>query len=542
MAWLHSHAAIRRGLLGLATSTAVLVPHRRPRCDAAAPAPSVRDVIVVGGGLAGLAVTRELAVRGTRVELVERAPWLAAAASSGSSGLGHTGYDAPLGSLERRLLRRSTQIHQNLYRSFGLSYAHVRKAGSLVVAWTEEQLAKLPSVLEENREAGDEEARLLDVRELYDLEPGLGAGALGAVLCPREAVVEPWLVPMGYAESARLHGAELRTGLQVEAVDRVWRGGEEVWSVRLRKSPEIACDASIGRSHGADLHVAPPKQHGPLAEGDQGVQVVHARVLVNCAGLFGDVVECMRLRSQAPEVRTDALTMPFQVTPRKGQFVVFKPAEDPAHAPAPSYIIEPVASQFTKGVIAWTSIYGDIVVGPTAEPQEDREDRSTSDEKIAMLRAFGEKVVPAVRDAEVVGTYSGLRPATEFRDYQIVSRPEERWITVGGIRSTGLTGSAGIGEYVADLYDEMVGTSAGLVHGGVPEGSLPGVTAAANAPLPLQRAPKLWNGPVPTLEELAADYQRRGDGCVELYGRVQRVTHALSSFGMEAYVGSLAPS
>merc|ERR1712107_51789 len=121
---------------------------------------------------------------------------------------------------------------------------------------------------------------------------------------------------------------------------------------------------------------------------------------------------------------------PFKVTPRKGQFIVFKPRDgDPVYdGPSPvSHIIEPVATEFTKGVIAWTTSYGNIIVGPTAEPQTDREDRSTHAEIIGKLRAYGEKVVPAVRHAEVVGTYAGLRPATEFRDYQICAHPESMW-------------------------------------------------------------------------------------------------------------------
>ena len=96
----------------------------------------------------------------------------------------------------------------------------MRKSGSLVVAWNDEQLSKLPGVLAENVEAGDREARLLDRAELRALEPALGEGAVGAVLCPREAVVEPWLVPMGYAESARLHGALLVMGTEAVAA---WR-------------------------------------------------------------------------------------------------------------------------------------------------------------------------------------------------------------------------------------------------------------------------------------------------------------------------------
>ena len=179
----------------------MLFGRRRAHADSAAP--PVHDVAVIGGGVVGLSVARECAVRGANVVLIEREDDFAAAASSGNSGIGCTGYDAPVGSLERQLLRRSIVRHPELMRSFGLSYDHVRKCGSLVVAWSDEQLAGLKGVLAENRAAGDSEAQLLSADELRELEPALSPAALGAVFCPREAVVEPWLLPAMVTQSAQ---------------------------------------------------------------------------------------------------------------------------------------------------------------------------------------------------------------------------------------------------------------------------------------------------------------------------------------------------
>lgn len=115
----------------------------------------VFDVAVIGGGVVGLAVARACAVQTfAKTIVIEGEDVVGAGTSSRNSGLGCTGYDSPPGSLERQLLRRSIRLHQNLYRSFGLSHSHVQKCGSLVVAWTSEELEKLPRVLQENREAG----------------------------------------------------------------------------------------------------------------------------------------------------------------------------------------------------------------------------------------------------------------------------------------------------------------------------------------------------------------------------------------------------
>ena len=132
--------------------------------------PHIYDVGVIGGGIVGLAVARECAVRGYSVVLLEKEETVAAGASSGNSGLGCTGYDAPFGSLEQILLRRSIRLRPALYRSFGLHADHVRNSGSLIVAWNQEQLQQLLSISEENKRAGDTDIRHLNMEELRAVE------------------------------------------------------------------------------------------------------------------------------------------------------------------------------------------------------------------------------------------------------------------------------------------------------------------------------------------------------------------------------------
>jgi L-2-hydroxyglutarate oxidase LhgO len=566
-------------------------------------------------------------------------------------------------------------------------------------------------VLSENREAGDLEAELLSARTLHEREPCLAGDAMGAVWCPREAVVEPWLLPHGYAESASLCGAHLL--LSTEAVSATYDRNARLWRVLTQPSTAAQC----GRSPPGELLVLPPADAAAATEPCIPTEL-HARVVINCAGLYGDVVHqwapvsiggtgvCSgsssnsgsgsnsnsgsgsdsgsgsgsnsgsgsgsganarsgfggetadnslpptRKRGMAemratpmedPSVRV-ADSAPFHVMPRKGQFVVLQPAP---HTCLPAAVLEQVASQFTKGVIVWQTLYGNVVIGPTAEPQASRADRTTSEEAVRALLAHGERCVPALRGATLLGSYSGLRPATEHRDYQISwtscdgpakscdvpgtncdgpaeschgscsrcesprtscdgpakssdgpeikcdslgtsgnGRPTSRdgsgtncegapkgcgapvvgvpgaggsgWISVAGIRSTGLSCAPGIGEYVAELYiglrdgtppvhasasravdDGLSGASSclggsGRGHLPFPDGCAVGVTEAALMPVPLEPAPERLNGPVPSLAELAAEYRRRGDGRVTLYGRLRRVTHPVTSFGLQS--------
>lgn len=550
-------------------------------------ADSPYDVLVIGGGVVGLSIARECAVRGVSVALVEREDDWAAGASSGNSGIGCTGYDAPVGSLERQLLRRSIQRHPELMRSFGLSCEHTRKCGSLVVAWNPDALARLPGVLSENREAGDLEAELLSARALHEREPCLANDAMGAVWCPREAVVEPWLLPHGYAESAFLCGARLM--LSTEAVSASYDREARLWCVRTHPSAA----AQSGRSPPGKLLVPPPACGAASASAEPCVPMeLHARVVINCAGLYGDVVHqwapvsiggsgaCSTMAADGSEPARRAAEVqlaptedpsacvddaaPFHVTPRKGQFVVLRPAP---HTMLPSAVLEQVASQFTKGVIVWQTLYGNVVVGPTAEPQASRDDRTTDEDVLSRLLAHGERCVPSLRGATLLGSFSGLRPATEHRDYQISwtscdgpaadapGATGSGWISVAGIRSTGLSCAPGIGEYVAELYiglrdgrppvhasacrpaDAGVagvsGRSAGHGQPRPADGCAVGVTEAALGPVPLEPAPERRNGPMPSLATLAAEYRRRGDGRVTLYGKLRRVTHPVTSFGLQ---------
>lgn len=302
------------------------------------------------------------------------------------------------------------------------------------------------------------------------------ADALGGVWVPREVVTEPWLVPIAFAANAKANGAQIHTSSRVAAARR---GGDGSWEL----------ETTSGHVH-------------------------RAKAVINCAGLHGDHVEVLGPRD----------TVPFHIRPRKGQFVVFS-----RESAGPSTIVQPVPTQRTKGVIVWTTVYGNVVCGPTAEEQASREDRSNDEATIARLRQHAARVVPGLEDAKVVGTYSGIRPATEHRDYQITSLPGDRWITVGGIRSTGLTAASGIGEYVADLHDQ-------LATAGPPAGETAVYTEVTPPYLPsapLTHADTLRrNTPAGDLAALSADFRARGSGDVKVFGEEHTVTHPLSILGL----------
>jgi glycerol-3-phosphate dehydrogenase len=140
----------------------------------------------------------------------------------------------------------------------------------------------------------------------------------------------------------------------------------------------------------------------------------------------------------------------FTITPRRGQLVVF----DKAARRLVSSIILPIPTGTTKGVLMAPTIYGNLLVGPTAEDLADPTDTATTAAGLRGLVAAGVAIVPELAAEEVTNSYAGLRAATEHRDYQVRCDAGGCYVCVGGIRSTGLSASMALAQHVADLMTE----------------------------------------------------------------------------------------
>ncbi|WP_019072636.1 FAD-dependent oxidoreductase [Streptomyces hokutonensis] len=351
------------------------------------------DVAVVGAGVVGCAIARELARHpNLRVALVEAQDDVGQGTSKANTAILHTGFDAVPGSLEARLVREGAR---QLTAYAGESGIPVEPVGALLVAWDEEQLAALPHLAEKAVRNEYADARIVEPPELYAREPHLGPGALGALHVPGESIVCPWTTTLAYATQAVRHGVDLHLNSRVEQASRQ-DGGHVLTTTR-----------------------------GTL----------RARYLVNAAGLHADTLD--RLLGHHD----------FTVTPRRGQLIVFdKLARDLLR-----HILLPVPTALGKGVLVTPTVYGNLLLGPTAEDLDDKRATGSTAEGLALLREKGARVLPALLDEEITTVYAGLRAATEYDDYRITAHPGQAYVTVGGIRSTGLTASLAIAAHVTAL-------------------------------------------------------------------------------------------
>ncbi|EPI2104819.1 NAD(P)/FAD-dependent oxidoreductase [Providencia rettgeri] len=353
------------------------------------------DVIVIGGGVIGCAVTRKFTLMGANTLLLERGGDILSGASKANSALLHTGFDATPGSLELECMQEGYREFIAIREKMNLP---LLETGALVVAWNDEQHSKLPAIVEQAHTNNVLDVAIIDKEELYRREPHLAPGALAAVSVPGEAVIDPWSTPLSYLTQAVKHGAEYR----------------------------FHCEVNGGTLHDGLWHLTTSK--GEFS----------ARLVINCAGINGDIVESICHPS------------PFQIKPRKGQFLVY----DKAAAADINAIILPVPTAITKGVLLSKTIFGNLLLGPTAEEQDDRWKAEVKQEVLEDLIAQGSRMLPSLHNYSVTATYAGLRPATEEKYYRINDYPEKQWICAGGIRSTGLTSALGVASYLGKLYQE----------------------------------------------------------------------------------------
>jgi len=354
------------------------------------------DLAIVGAGVVGCAVARRFALAGAKVVVIEKGADILFGASKANSAILHTGFDAPPGSLELELVRAGRQEYLDIHESLGLSLV---TTGALLCAWNSVEAEKLEAIAVQGRENGVSDLSLLTREQALAEMPSLSNHLVAALLVDGEHVIDPWSAPLAYLTQAVRLGA------------------------RFLRSAELLSGRFDGRWK---------------LETSSGT--VDAGAVINAAGLFGDVVD-QRLGFE-PE---------FNIRPRKGQFVVL----DKAAFQYVPRIVLPVPTEITKGIVVCPTAFGNVLVGPTAEEQDDRIRATVEEGTLRALLERGAEMVPALADIPVTAVYAGLRPATDSKAYRVFSRPNKRAITLGGIRSTGLSSSLGLAQHALKLYGEF---------------------------------------------------------------------------------------
>jgi glycerol-3-phosphate dehydrogenase len=348
------------------------------------------EAVVVGAGVVGCAIARELLRHGLDVTLVEAANDVGTGTSKANTAIWHTGFDAKPGTIEAELVARGHALLAERAPAAGWT---LERVGAVLVAWDEDQLARLPGIKANARAVGYRHVTELSTDEVYAREPNLGWGVRGGLLVLDEGLLDPWAITLGNATDFVDNGGRLVLGARVTDVRRTDDGDHLVTTTR-----------------GAWT----------------------AQWVVNAAGLGSDHVDRM--------LGHDG----FTVTPRRGELIVF----DKLARPLVSHIVLPVPTATTKGVLVSPTTYGNVLLGPTADDLEDRAATGTTATGLLALLTQGRRIMPRLVEHEITATYAGLRAATEHRDYCYDVFADDRYVRVGGIRSTGVSAALALAERV----------------------------------------------------------------------------------------------
>jgi glycerol-3-phosphate dehydrogenase len=358
------------------------------------------DVAVIGGGVVGAAVLRELTKYRLRCVLLEKRFDLAEGISKGNSGVIHAGFNVPPGSLKARTNAAGLRVIYDLAERLHVSH---RRTGKLVVAFDDEGRDRLAELKTQGDRNGTPGLEIVDENAIRALEPRIqGRWALSS---PWTGIISPYEFTIALAESASRNGAEVRLGAEVTAV-------------------EVLPDG---------YRVSTPT--GPIS----------AHWVVNSAGLRAD------------EVASLAGLGEHRVFPYRGEYLISdKSAGDLLRRPV--YPVPPKNDSFL-GVHLTPTMEGNILVGPSTAWVGDKEDTASTRAVMDSLKADAFRLLPELRDVPFIHAYAGLRPKLvgpeekgEIADFFVAeSDLRPRWINLLGIESPGLTAAPALAEMVASI-------------------------------------------------------------------------------------------
>ena len=350
------------------------------------------DVIVIGGGVVGGLILRELTKYQLNVCLVEKAGDVAMGASKANSGIVHAGFDAAEGSLKAKFNVEGNRMMEGVCAELGVKF---RRNGSLVVAFSDEDLEVVNTLKARGEANGIEGLEIIDQAKLRSLEKNISDEALGALYAPTGGIVCPYELTIASIGNAMDNGAKLMTDFEVSAIER--------------------------------------SENGYLVKSTNGEEV-RSKIVVNCAGLYsGKIAEMVG--------DTD-----IQIGARKGEYILL----DRESGDFVSHTLFFTPTKLGKGILVTQTVDNNILLGPTAEEQE-LVNTETSASGLAFVVEKAREMCKNLPLFNTITSFAGVRAYSNRHDFIIEeSKTAKGIIHCAGIESPGLTASPAIAKYVVE--------------------------------------------------------------------------------------------
>ena len=352
------------------------------------------DVVIVGGGVIGGMIARQLSAYKLGICILEKESDVAMGATKANSAIVHAGYDAKEGSMKALMNVRGSKMMAKVCEELGVKY---NNNGSLVIGFNEDDRKTVEELVARGIKNGVEGVRLVEQDELKALEPNISDNAICALYAPTGAIVCPYELCIASIGNAMDNGAALKCGFEVASIEEV--------------DGEYIVTAVNG-------------------------ETVAAKYVVNAAGIFSDKIARM--------VGDDS----FDVHPRRGEYILL----DRECGNIVKHTIFRTPSKMGKGILVTPTVDGNLLLGPTSVDMTDKDDKSTKPEGLArVIRECGENIQCGVPvGGKSITSFCGLRAVGSTGDF-IINMPKENFVNVAGIESPGLSSAPAIAEYVAEM-------------------------------------------------------------------------------------------
>jgi len=358
------------------------------------------DVIIIGAGVSGAAVARELARYKAQICVIERCEDVCCGTSKANSGIVHAGYDAKPGSLMAKLNVRGNAMMGGLSEELDFEF---KRIGSLVVCTKNDDRSKLEDLYKRGLQNGVPGLKIVERDELAKLEPNISDDAECALYAPSAGIVCPFGLNIALAENAATNGVEFKFDTEVKNIKFI----DGCFELETNKG------------------------------------TFKAKAVVNAAGVYADVFHNMLCDKK------------INITPRKGEYFLL----DKGVGGHVSHTIFQLPDALGKGVLVSPTTHGNLLVGPTALDIEDKEGTNTTLSGLDKITATAGKAVKNVPLRSVITSFSGLRAHEDGHEF-IIGQAEggpKGFFDCAGIESPGLSSAPAIGEMLGGLIAEKYG-------------------------------------------------------------------------------------
>ncbi len=352
------------------------------------------DVIIIGAGIVGTSIARELSRYNTRVLLLEKEADVSMGATKANSAIVHGGYAEEHAQLKGRLCYKGRIQYEALNKELNFGF---RETGSLVVTKVDDK-RPLEYLMENGIKNGLQDLSIIGSEEIQNIDPELSKDIKWALYCKGAGVCSPYEMAIAMAENAIKNGVDLKLENEVIAIEKI--------------------DSKFKVSTDKDIY--------------------YSKYIVNAAGLYADKISSM------------AGSKDFEILPRSGEYLLFtRGTGDKINS-----VIFQLPTECGKGVLITSTYYGNLMIGPDSNDDSDKEDKSTHIDRIAKIYNDAKSLYKDINPKQFIRSFTGIRARSSTDDFIIEETDIKGFINVAGIQSPGLTASPAIAEMVRDILIE----------------------------------------------------------------------------------------